>query len=211
VTEEEKQRMIAQIMREEQPDEMGGEMIPLGAREGGQGEYSQYQNQQQGYSGMSPLQMRPTATAAPASGAGSGLTAAEAASFSPAMAPESLAIGGANAPVAQMGPAVAGNVGGSGGGAAAGGGGMAAAAPFGVAAAIIGNEMWAKKSGRRPNDNGEYAKQLLTGKVLENDANALGDKIGGPIGDFTKNMGEMGNPEGIYSNFKKALQPWEWF
>jgi hypothetical protein len=105
----------------------------------------------------------------------------------------------------------------AGGGAAGGGGGggsaLAAAGPWAaLAAAIIGNESMAKKNDKRGRaSGGEYVGDLLTGKVLEQDASYAGDKIGGPIGKMVEIGGEMGNPEGMLKNAKKALMPWEWF
>jgi hypothetical protein len=154
----------------------------------------------------------------PASGAGSALTATEAASFTPAMAPASLATGEAAIPM--MGEAIAGNVGagstaaGAAGGTGAGSGGsaMMAAGPWAaLAAGIVANEAWAKDSGRRPDDTGEHVKDMLSGKVLEYDLDALGDKMPGKTGELVEIAGEMGNPEGVIKNIGKMLKPWEWF
>ena len=103
--------------------------------------------------------------------------------------------------------------GGAAGGGAGGGSALAAAGPWAaLAAAIIGNESMAKKNDKRGRaSGGEYVGDLLTGKVLEQDASYAGDKIGGPIGKMVEIGGEMGNPEGMLKNAKKALMPWEWF
>ena len=59
---------------------------------------------------------------------------------------------------------------GAGGGAAGGGGGFAAAGPWAaLAAVIIANESEAKRGGYRSEDDGEYAKDLVTGEVLQQD------------------------------------------
>jgi len=220
VTEEEKQMMMAMLMREQEAEAVdpGGNMIPLGASGGAPMQYSSPQQQQQGgYSGMSPMQLQGMASAAPASGAGSALTATEAASFVPAMAPESLAIGGSTAN-AGVGTAAAGNIGAGAGGAAGGAGGagaggmMAAAGPWAaLAAGIYLNESQARDKGRRDENMGSYATDLLSGAVLEQDAEILGDKIGGPLGQLTEFHGEMAHPEGIVKNIGKSLMPWEWF
>jgi hypothetical protein len=91
---------------------------------------------------------------------------------------------------------------------------LAAAGPWAaLAAAIIANEANAKHEGNRgrAEGTGEHIQDMFTGKVLEQDATALGDKIGGPLGEATQFMGEMGNPEGIAKNIGKSLMPWEWF
>jgi len=178
----------------------------------------QYQ-QQGGGGGFNPSQfMSKGAAAVPASGAGSALTAAEASSFTPIMAPASLATGEAAVPM--MGEAVAGNIGGSAAGtassgaasgAASGGSAIASAGPAALAALIIANETWANKEGRRPEDFGDHAKDMLSGKVLEYDAKALGKKMPKPLAKLTEFHAEMGNPKGIAKNVGKALKPWEWF
>lgn len=106
----------------------------------------------------------------------------------------------------------AGGSAGAGAGASGGGGMLAAAGPWAaLAAAVIGNEMAAKDAGRRSDDDGEYAKDLLTGKVLEQDLEYYGDKIGGPVGKSVEVIGEMGNPSGAWRNIKKLFKPWELF
>lgn len=100
----------------------------------------------------------------------------------------------------------------SGGGAAAGGGGSAAGGIGAggwwalLAAAIIGNETNAKKKGRRSDNDGQYGLDLLTGKVLEQDAEYYGDKVGGPLGKSMKFGGQMGNPEGVFNAVKKIFK-----
>jgi hypothetical protein len=190
------QRQEEEPMPQARPQQQGG-----GGIDGGQ-------------MGKIANQLRNNINAVPASGAGSALTATEAASFAPAMAPQSLAIGGANTAVPQVGTAIAGNVGsGAAGTAGSGGGGMmAAAGPWAaLAAGIIANESWAKDSGRRPDDTGEHVKDMLSGKVLEYDLDALGDKMPGKTGELVEIAGEMGNPEGVVKNIGKMLKPWEWF
>lgn len=74
------------------------------------------------------------------------------------------------------------------GGAASGlGGGMAAAGPWAaLAAAILGNETYARKKGYRSEDPKKYAQHLATGKVLEQDVEKRWapkvDKMTGNIG-----------------------------
>lgn len=102
------------------------------------------------------------------------------------------------------------------GGAAAGGGGgggmLAAAGPWAaLAAAIFLNEKQAKDKGRRDEDSSSRLVDQLSGAVLEQDADALGDKMGGPLGQATKVVGRLGNPEGLLKTMKKGLKPWEWF
>lgn len=97
-------------------------------------------------------------------------------------------------------------------GGGSGGGGIGAAGPYAaLAAAIIGNEAAAKDAGRRPEDNGEWGKDLLSGKVLETDMDYYGDKVGGVGGKMLEIGGEMGNPEGMLKNAGKLMMPWEWF
>lgn len=103
---------------------------------------------------------------------------------------------------------------GAGGGAGAGaagagsaGGGIAAGGPWALlAAAIIGNETHARKKGRRNEDKGKHALDLVTGKVLEQDADYYGDKVGGPLGKSMKFGGQMGNPEGVFNAVKKIFK-----
>ena len=156
-------------------------------------------------------QLGKKAAAVPASGAGSALTATEAAAFTPAYAPQSLAIGGSTAN-AGVGTAAAGNVGSAGAGTAAGGGGggggmMAAAGPWAaLAAAVVANETYQNKEGNRPEDFGDHAKAMLSGEVLEMDAEKYLSDV--PGAEF---MASMGNPEGIIKNIGKSLKPWDWF
>lgn len=119
--------------------------------------------------------------------------------------------------IPQGGGAAGGASGASGG--ASGGGAMAGMAwPAALAAAIIANETYGNKEGRRPDDFGDHMTDLVSGKVLEYDADALADseivdKIPGASG-LTKLGGKLGNPEGLYelgeSGLKK-LKFWEWF
>lgn len=108
--------------------------------------------------------------------------------------------------------------GGGGGSAAAGGagsaasgagssmaGGLSAAGPWALlAAVIIANESEAKKAGRRSEDHGEHAQDMITGKVLEQDMDYYGDKVGGVGGEMLKGMGKLGNPEGVFNILKKG-------
>lgn len=95
----------------------------------------------------------------------------------------------------------------SGGGAASGGGGMgAAAAPAALVAAIVANETYQNKAGNRPKDFSDQVKEGVTGEALERDADKY---LGGiPGAEF---HARMGNPKGVYKNFKKSLKPWEWW
>lgn len=78
------------------------------------------------------------------------------------------AAGGAT--LAGGGSAAAGGGAAAGGAAAGGMGGLAAMGPWGLlAAAIIGNETYAKKKGYRDEDSTGYMKDLIGGKVLEQD------------------------------------------
>jgi len=113
---------------------------------------------------------------------------------------------------------------GAGSGAAGSGSGfMAAAGPWAaLAAAIAANETWANSEGRRPDDFGEHMGDLFTGKVLERDAEALGDSVGGPMGEVIETAGQLAHPKGQYDvavdvvdkgkdAAKWLLKPWEWF
>ena len=97
----------------------------------------------------------------------------------------------------------------AGGGGEGAGGAAAGAWPAALAAAIIGNEMWATKEGRRPDDKGDHLKAALTGEVLEMDSENIEKMIGG--GRATRKLGELGNPEGVLRNLRKMSMPWEWF
>lgn len=105
----------------------------------------------------------------------------------PAMASKFLKMGGGGA-----------SGGAASGGAASGGGGfgsaMASAGPWAaLAAAIIGNESAAKDAGRR-RSGGDHAKDLFSGKVLSQDMDYYGDKIGGVGGDVVRGLGKLGSP-----------------
>lgn len=87
----------------------------------------------------------------------------------------------------------------AGGGAQAGGSALAAAGPWALlAAAIVGNEVWANKNGRRPDDFGDHIGEILSGKVKERDLDALGDNIGGPIGDHVQDLARVSHPKGVW-------------
>ncbi len=108
-------------------------------------------------------------------------------------APASGAFGGASTG-AEIGPSSL-AVGGEGGTGSL----MAAAGPWvALAAAIAANETWANKEGRRPEKFSDHLMAMLSGKTLEWDAKALGDKIGGPGGDAVSYLGKLGNPSGLY-------------
>jgi hypothetical protein len=77
--------------------------------------------------------------------------------------------------------------------------------PAALAAVIAGNETWANKEGRRPDDFSEHAGDMLTGKVLERDADALSQKMPGLLGDVTKLGGQMAHPKGVYDAGADAL------
>jgi hypothetical protein len=99
---------------------------------------------------------------------------------------------------------------GSGGAAAAGGGAGGASAMFSnpwtaLAAAIVGNEISSKKAGRRSDNDGQYAMDLLSGKVMEQDSDYYASKVGGVGGEIMKFGGQMGNPEGVFKNIKKLF------
>ena len=89
---------------------------------------------------------------------------------------------------------------------------MASAGPWvALAAAIAANETWANKSGRRPDDFSEHLVDMLSGKVLQRDADALGDKVGGPFGELIQYGGKMGNPSGVWDVTKESVaKPAEW-
>lgn len=95
---------------------------------------------------------------------------------------------------------------------AGGGSSLAALGPWAALAAVIAaNETWANKEGRRPDDFKEHMGDLLTGKVLQRDMDALGDKIGGPGGDAVKYAGKLGNPSGLWDASKDGVtKPVEW-
>ena len=153
----------------------------------------------------------------PAPQQGGGMNPAMALQFLPKAGAAASGGGAAAAPVAiggTSGAGVAGSAAGSaaGGGAAGGGSMLAAAGPWAaLAAVIIGNEQQALDKGRRDEDMGSYATDLFSGAVLEQDADHMGDKIGGPLGQATKVVGRLGNPEGLFKTLKKGLKPWEWF
>lgn len=91
-------------------------------------------------------------------------------------------------------------------------GAAASAGPWAaLAAVILANETQARDKGRRAGSDKQYAQDLFTGKVLQQDAEHLGDKIGGPLGQATKIVGRLGNPEGLAKTLEKGLKPWEWF
>ncbi len=102
----------------------------------------------------------------------------------------------------------------AGGAASSGGGGMAAAGPWAaLAALVVANEDNARKGGYRDKDKGDYAKDLIGGKVLEQDLNQRwlpklygkdlkNDKTG--VGHEQKAVGEF--MTGDFKNGFKALE-----
>jgi len=96
-----------------------------------------------------------------------------------------------------------------GGGGAGGGGGnaMAAAGPWAALAAVIAaNETYQNKQGNRPAEFSDHMKELATGEVLGRDVERyLGNS------EIAEQIGNMGNPEGMWKNMKKGLKPWEWW
>lgn len=119
--------------------------------------------------------------------------------------------GGALAGGATSGGAAAGSGGAAGGaasgGAAGGSSALGSAGPWGLlAAAIIANELQANKAGRRPESKSEWARDLITGKVVEHDMDYYGDKVGGFGGEVLKGVGQLGNPEGVFNLIKRAFK-----
>lgn len=85
--------------------------------------------------------------------------------------------GGGGAASGSAAGSAAGGAGTAGGGA---GSMLASAGPWAaLAAVIIGNETAAKKAGRRSEDDGQYAQDLITGKVLTQDAPYYSKKLFG--------------------------------
>jgi hypothetical protein len=99
-----------------------------------------------------------------------------------------------------------GAAGGAGSGAAGGGSAMAAAAPWaGLAAAIVGNELHGRKSGRRSKDKGEHLKEIGSGAVGLQDGEWLAGMLPGKLGEPGKKVSKMG------AKALKKVAPWEWF
>lgn len=109
--------------------------------------------------------------------------------------------GGAGGAVGGGGAGGVGGVTGFGGG---GGGSMlASAGPWAaLAAVILGNESEAKKAGRRDDRPATHAMDAFSGKVLEQDMDYYGDKVGGFGGEILKGVGKLGNPEGTWNLLK---------
>ena len=91
--------------------------------------------------------------------------------------------------------------------AAAEGGAAAASSstPWGlILAAAMANEGNAlAEEGRRDTDEASYRTDLLSGAVLEQDAEIAGDKVGGMGGKMIEVGGALGNPEGAYKTLLK--------
>ena len=97
----------------------------------------------------------------------------------------------------------------------------ASSTPWGaIAAAAAKYEDGARRAGRRSNSDAQWRTDLLSGKVIEQDAEAAGDKIGGPLGKLVASMGRSGNVEGAYHEMIKdpitkalrdPLNPIAWF
>lgn len=136
---------------------------------------------------------------------------------SPMMASQISGMGGGSA-AAGGGSAAGGSAAGSGaaGGSAAGGGSaLAAAGPWAaLAAAVLVNENYHNKDGRRPDSKAAWLRESLTGESSAKDTQYWGDKIGGPVGDNIKSGGKIMErvvrPDKTLTN-SKILKPWEWF
>lgn len=91
----------------------------------------------------------------------------------------------------------------SGAGTAGAAGSAASTGPWGmILAAAMMNENAAHASGRRDEDAGSYRTDLASGAVLEQDMDALGDKIGGAGGEIISTIGQTSNPEGALNVVK---------
>lgn len=93
---------------------------------------------------------------------------------------------------------------------------LASAGPWAALAAVIaGNEINARKEGRRDEDKATHAMDALSGKVLEQDTEYYGDKIGGAGGRIVRGAGKIGHPEGQFNFTKKTIKntftPWKIF
>tara|TARA_R110000803_G_scaffold11681_1_gene34716 strand:- start:191 stop:757 length:567 start_codon:yes stop_codon:yes gene_type:complete len=104
------------------------------------------------------------------------------------------------------------------GGAATGGESsmLASAGPWAALAAVIaGNEMNARKEGRRDEDKATHLMDAFSGKVLEQDTEYYGDKVGGVGGRVIRGAGKIGHPEGQFNFAKKGIKntftPWKLF
>ena len=79
------------------------------------------------------------------------------------------------------------------------------AGPAALAAAIVANEYFARKDGRREKiGSKKYIKDTLNMENLKVDSKEYGDKIGGPVGKVMAKGGAMPSK-------MKKLMPWEWF
>lgn len=131
---------------------------------------------------------------------------------SPMMASQISGMGGGSA-AAGGGSAAGGSA--AGGSAAGGGSALAAAGPWAaLAAAVLVNENYHNKDGRRPDSKAAWLRESLTGESAAKDTQYWGDKIGGPVGDNIKSGGKMMErivrPDKTLTN-SKILKPWEWF
>ena len=155
--------------------------------------------------GMYQLGKYMAGSGTPASGAGSALTASEAATMAQASAqaastPNSLAIGGeASGTLGSTGSAASGGMG-------------AMAVPAAMVAAIVGNEYFANEAGRRDSNVGQQAWDSITGRNMGKDMDYFGDKVGGPGGSILHTLGDLARwDEPLGMKPEELFKPWEWF
>lgn len=221
MTEEDQQRMMAEMMRSKQKREQEAEM----RRQQLQMQPQQQQQRQGGGGGISPsmaMKFIPEsggaagASAASGSGAASGGGAVASGSMSgtgtaamSSVAPTSsvFTAGGAGAGGAGAGAGGAG-AGGAGAGAGGAGGVAAAAAPWAALAAAV--YLWEdkqRKDGNRPGNNKERLQDIFDGKVLERDAERY-------LGEDAAKIAKYSSPRGWSKAGEKALSSlkfWDWF
>ena len=126
--------------------------------------------------------------------------------------------------IQQFMPSSAGGAGSAGTGASGGGSALASAGPWAaLAAAIIGNESYAKDHGYRKDD--KYLGQTaLEGRALWEDVSQRWgpklDKISPMFGDSARIGAFFGSPADMFKSasraevgeaLKNSLQPWKWF
>ena len=88
----------------------------------------------------------------------------------------------------------------------------ASAAPAAIAAAVVANEYFATKDGRRSSNIGQSMWDGLTGKNMSKDLDYYGDKVGGPGGKLlnaASNVSRLDKPLG--KDPEDLLKFWEWF